>query len=268
MIEQLQTIIREGAQNIHDSYSRKLLKILFFSLTYILLTASSTLDYTRKVEPLPNMPKGNPDLSLGIVVHSNSTGVDVLADSSQNIRFSASKNYNKTAIELLRSSSIVDRTPKKFKFIDEKHGFSSDNIHEFSMMFDNENHQWKYIQFMPFNSVIEWVTEEKLRNYLNQWVKTFEDAGWKRVEYPKSDNPRHIQNFSLPTREYNVESQYCSWITKEYKAVIRVRLRHNYHYINYVPKAERKNIKETPDGYIAFIEIIKKSQYPYSFKKE
>lgn len=221
----------------------------------------SSLEYTRKVEPLADMPKGDPDPSLGIVVHGNSTGIDVLADSSQNIRFRASKNYAKTDIERLSSSSMVDRTPKKFKFIDEHHGFSSDNIFEFTMSFNYKNHQWEYIRFMPFPSVIEWVTEEKLIEYMNQWVKTFDDAGWKRVEYPKTDDPRRIRHFTLPTAEHNSHHQYCSWETNKYKAVIRVSLRDNKDYKYYVPKAERKNIKISPDGYIAFIAITKNSQY-------
>lgn len=238
-------------------YKKPIYILLILSL-YTFLVGMSSLEYTRKVEPLADMPKGDPDPSLGIVVHSNSTGIDVLRDSSQNIRFSASKNYAKTDIERLSSSSMVDRTPKKFKFIDEKHGFSSDNIFEFTMSFNYKNHQWEYIRFMPFPSVIEWVTEEKLREYLDQWVKTFEDAGWERIEYPKSAN---IQNFKLPTPKFYNLQQYCSWTTNEYKAVIRVSLRNNKNYKNYVLKAERKNIKSTPDGYIAFIEITKNSQY-------
>ncbi len=255
---------------IVQSTNIKLVKLLFLALSFILLTASSTVEYTRKVEPLANMPKGNPDLSLGIVVHENSTGTDVLADSSQNIRFSASKNRTKTHIERLSSSSMVDRTPKKFTFVDDKHGFSSDNIYEFSIFFKNENHQWEDIRFMPFPSVIEWVTEEKLQVYLNKWVKTFEDAGWERIEYPKSDDPTRIQNFSLPTPKSNSYHQYCSWTTKEYAAVITLALRDRSDYISYIPKAERKNLKTSPDGYIAFIKIVKKSQYPhfYSIKKD
>ena len=230
---------------------------------FMILVGMSSLEYTREVESLANMPKGNPDPNLGIVVCSNSTGIDVLEDSSQNIRFKASKNYAKTDIERLSSSSMVDRTPKKFKFIDEKHGFSSDRIFEFSILFSDKNHEWKSMQFMPFPSVIEWVTEEKLRAYLDEWVKTFEEAGWIRKEYSKSDNPYHIQNFKLPTPKYDYEHQYCSWTTNEYKAVIRVRLRNGKFYEHYVPKKERKNIKVTPDGYIAFISIYKKSQYSY-----
>lgn len=249
--------------------NRKLIKLLFLALSFNLLTASSTLEYTQKVEPLANMPKGNPDLSLGIVVHENSTGIDVLADSSQNIRFSASKNRTKTHIERLSSSSMVDRPPKKFKFVDDQHGFSSDNIYEFSISFNTKNHQWEYIRFMPFPSVIEWVTEEKLRIYLNKWVKTFEEAGWERIEYPKSDDPTRIQNFSLPTPKSNSYHQYCSWTTKEYKAVITLILRDPSRYKSYIPKAERKNLKISPDGYIAFIELTKKSQFPhyYSLQK-
>ena len=227
---------------------------------FMILVGMSSLEYTREVESLANMPKGNPDPNLGIVVCSNSTGIDVLEDSSQNIRFKASKNYAKTDIERLSSSSMVDRTPKKFRFIDEKYGFSSDRIFEFSILFSDKNHEWKSMQFMPFPSVIEWVTEEKLRAYLDEWVKIFEEAGWIRKEYPKSAK---IQNFQLPTpKGYNLP-QYCSWTTDEYKAVIRVSLRNGKFYEHYVPKKERKNIKVTPNGYIAFIDIYKKSQYSY-----
>ncbi|MBS0288250.1 MAG: hypothetical protein JSR17_13205 [Proteobacteria bacterium] len=206
------------------------------------------------------MPEGNPDLSLGIVVRPHSTGRDVVGDSSQNIRFRASKNYEKTAIEQLRSPSIVERSPKKFKFIDDKHGLSSDNIYEFSMMFDDKNQEWINIRFMPFCSVNEWVTEPKLREYLDGWVKKFEDAGWKREEYPKSDKPRSIQNFSIPTSEHNYRKQYCSWKTKGYKAAIYVTLRDNEDYKYYLPKKERKDIKEKPNGYIAFIDIYRNEE--------
>ncbi len=221
----------------------------------------STSDYTRQVDPLPDMPKGNPDPSLGIVIHPNSTAIDVLSDSSQAIRFRGTTNYSKTYIEQLSSSSMRDYVPKKFKFIDEKHGFASDGVFEYTMMFSRKNQQWDYIRFMPFPSVIEWVTEEKLRAYLDQWVKTFEDAGWKRVERPKSDNPLHRQNFVLPTTLYKNRHHYCTLTTDEYKAVIEVHIRNQKDYIYYVPKAERKNITVYHDGYIAFIEITKNSQY-------
>ena len=242
--------------------SKKLFRFLFFTFILIFLSGFSSLDYTRKTEPLPNTPPGNPNLSLGIVVHANSTGMDVLADSSQNIRFSASKTYDETAIELLRSSSRVDHTPKKFKFIDKEHGFSSDNIYEFSMMFDYKNHQWDYIRFMPFCSVIEWVTEEKLRVYLNKWDEIFEKAGWKSDLQIK-------QRFTLPTRQssYNFH-RYSVWETNDFKAVISVSVRDSDFYPSYVPKAERKKIKTVPPGYIVFIEIYKKSQYPSIYKND
>ena len=102
---------------------RKLTKIFLILLSFIVLTALSALDYTSKDEPLPNMPEGNPDPSVGIVVRENSTGIDVLADSSQNIRFTVMKNYEKTHIERLNSSSMRDRTPKKFTFVDKKTWF-------------------------------------------------------------------------------------------------------------------------------------------------
>jgi hypothetical protein len=188
------------------------------------------------------------------VVRSHSTGRDVVGDSSQNIRFSATKNYEETDIELLSSPSIVDKTPKTFHFIDEKHSLSSDNIYQFSMMFHSKNNEWSSIRFMPFCSVNEWVTEAKLREYLDGWVKIFEDAGWKRVEYPKTDDPLRKQNFSIPI-EKNQRHQYCSWKTKDYKARISVTLRDNFNYSSYVPKKDRKNIKEIPNGYIAFIRI-------------
>jgi hypothetical protein len=246
----------------------KLLQISILSLSFTFLSAISTLDYTRKAEPLPNMPEGNPDLSLGIVVHENSTGIDVLRDSSQNIRFSATKNYEQTHIATLSSSSMIDRTPKKFKFIDKNHGFSSESIYEFSINFNDKNNQWEYIRFMPFPSVIEWVTKDKLLEYLEKWVKTFEDAGWQRVEHAKSDNPLHIQNFMLPTPEYNNYHQYCSWTTKDYHAVIRVKLRAPFNYEYYIPKEQRNKLKTPPDGYMVFIHISKKSQYPDFYKDE
>jgi hypothetical protein len=245
---------------VHSCYL-KLKYLLALSLTFILLTAFSSLDYTRKVDPLPNMPKGNPDPNVGIVIRSNSSGTDVVGDSGQSVRFLGIKNYGDTHIERLSSSSIFDKTPKKIAFIDEKHGFSSDRIFEFSMMFSDKNHQWKYVRFMPFNSVVEWVTEDKLRAYLDNWVDVFENAGWKRVEHPKNDDPRYLQNFSLPTPKYNSYHQYCSWKTEEYEAVITVELRDPSDYKYYVPKAERKNIKTIPNGYIAFIELFKKSQF-------
>ena len=244
-----------------QSFDGKLVKLFILTLSFTFLTATSTLDYTRKVDPLPNMPKGNPDPNMGIVVHENSTGVDVLANSSQNIRFSLSKNRAKTHIERLSSSSMVDRTPKKFKFVDPKYGFLSNNIYEFSIWFSYLNHEWEHIRFMPFPSVIEWVTDEKLRIYLDKWVKTFDDSGWTRIKYPKSNNPNHIQHFTLPTPEYNYSHEYCSWKTQKYKAVIKIRLRDDKDYIDYVPKADRKNIIKTPHGYIAFIDITNNAQY-------
>ncbi|MBS0288249.1 MAG: hypothetical protein JSR17_13200 [Proteobacteria bacterium] len=235
--------------------NNKLFYITFLVISILIFSGFTTSSYTTKVEPLPNMPEGNPDLSLGIVVRPHSTGRDVVGDSSQNIRFRASKNYDETDIELLRSPSIVDKTPKKFKFMDEKHSLSSDNIYEFSMMFNPDNHEWDYFKFMPFCSVNEWVTEAKLREYLNGWVKKFEDAGWKRVEYQKSDDPRKIQNFSIPTHNNNHEKQYCSWKTSKYRGAIYVTLRDSEDYQYYIPKKDRKNIKEKPDGYVAFIHI-------------
>jgi hypothetical protein len=234
---------------------------IFLITSFTFLTAMSTSDYTRKADPLPNMPEGNPDPSLGIVIHPNSTAIDVLRDSSQAIRFRGTTNYSNTYIDQLSSSSMRDYTPKKFKFIDEKHGFSSDSVFEYTMLFSPKNQQWQSIRFMPFPSVIEWVTEEKLRAYLNQWVKTFEDAGWKRVERPKSDNPLHIQNFVLPTAKYKNRHHYCTLTTDEYEAVIEVYIRNNAQYERYTTKAERKDLKVYPDGYIAFIEITKNSQY-------
>lgn len=250
---------------------RKFTKLLITSFIIILLTAFSALDYTRKAEPLPNMPTGNPDLSLGIVVRENSTGRDVLADSSENIRFTAMKNFKKTEIMRLSSSSMVDRAPKKFTFIDKKHGFASDHIYEFSITFSNENDQWDYMRFMPFCSVIEWATEEKMKFYLDQWVQIFENAGWTRVKRPKSNNPSHMQDFTLPTAKNNGPNyEYCVWTTKEYKAIINVTMRDSDHYKNFVPKAQRKNITNIPNGYISFITISKKSQFPniYGATKE
>jgi hypothetical protein len=246
---------------ILSSCYKKLKYSLFLLTALTFLTAMSTSDYTRQVDPLPDMPKGNPDPSLGIVIHPNSTAIDVLSDSSQAIRFRGTTNYSKTYIEQLSSSSMRDYVPKKFKFIDEKHGFTSDGVFEYTMTFSRKNKQWKFIRFMPFPSVNEWVTEEKLRAYLDQWVKTFEDAGWKRVERPQSDNPRRMQNFTLPASKHDYYHQYCSWTTDEYEAVIEVYMRNREDYKYYIPKAERKNIKIYLDGYIAFIEITKNSQY-------
>jgi hypothetical protein len=231
------------------------LHILFLIVSFTVLSGLTTSGYTRKDEPLPNVPVGNPDLNLGIVVRSHSTGRDVVGDSSQNIRFSATKNYEKTDIELLSSPSIVDKTPKKFHFIDEKHSLSSDNIYQFSMMFNSKNHEWDVIRFMPFCSVNEWVTEAKLREYLDGWVKKFEDAGWKRVEYPETDDPRRIKNFTIPTPKYDHKKQYCSWKTNKYRASIYVTLRDSDDYKYYLPKKDRKHITEIPSGYIAFIHI-------------
>jgi hypothetical protein len=104
--------------------------------------------------------------------------------------------------------------------------------------------------------------------YLDIWVKTFENAGWTRIEYPKSDNPLHIQNFTLPTPEYNNYHQYCSWTTKDYHAVINISIRDSFNYKHYVPKAERNKVKTAPDGYIVFIKITKKSQYPFIYNNK
>ncbi len=242
-------------------YYKKLVAIVFLSVSFIFLTALSSLDYTKKVDPLPNMPEGNPDPNLGIVVHPHSTGVDVLADSSKNIRFTASKNYYKTAIELLSSSSLVDRSPKKFKFLDKKHGFSSDNIYQFKMMFNDKNYQWEVITFMPFPSVIEWVTKEKLIIYLDQWSKIFEDAGWKNVSKHYNYTSLQKYNYTLPVPENRYRAQSCVWETQNYEASISVSLRSTKNYLSYVPKTERKKVKEIPDGYIVFIDIVNKSQY-------
>lgn len=246
------------------NYFKKILQAVLLTCCFTLLAGfggTTTLDYTRKAETPADMPKGNPDPTLGIVVRPHSTGKDVLADSSQNIKFTVYMNFAETEIAKLDSSSRFEYTPKKLKFLDEKHGFSSDNIYEVMMMFDHKNHQWKYIQFMPFPSTIEWVTKEKLIEYLTNWVNTFEKTGWKRKEYPKSDDPKRIQNFALPTPEYNYPRRYCSWDTNDYEAVIEVSLRNKKFYPSYAPKEERKNITFTPDGYIAFITIYKKSQY-------
>lgn len=198
------------------SARRKIINLLFLSLVFIFFSGFgglTTSDYAEKVQTPENMPKGNPDPSLGIVVHGNSTGMDVLADSSQNIRFTASMSRKNTYITRLSSSSMIDRTPKKFKFIDGKHSFSSYNIYELAMLFSYEdNNQWEYIRFMPFPSVIEWVTEEKLKVYLEKWAKIFEDAGWK-------SNLQTRQNFTLPTPQSTHHSdQYGSWATKKYEA--------------------------------------------------
>ncbi len=232
----------------------------FLVLSLIFLSGFSS-EYTRKVEPLPNMPEGNPDPSLGIVIHSNSSGIDVLGDSSQNIRFSVSKNFDDTHIEVLRSSSMVDRTPKRFKFIDEKHGFSSDDIYEFSVMFDNKDHEWKSIKFMPFASVIHWVTAEEMKAYLKKWDKTFENAGWQHVECIQYDKSKRGHLFKLESPGENLLNVYCSWENEKYKVEMDARLRDPSGYIYYVPKKQRKSIKETPDGYTAFIKIYKKSKY-------
>lgn len=244
---------------IETFLKRKLTQSILLAAIFLCLTGMSTSNFTSKAEQIPDLPKGNPDLSLGIVVRENSTALEVLADSSQNVRFRASTSFDDTFIDQLSSSSMVDRTPKKFTFMDEKFGFKSDNIYEFLMMFSRHNQKWEYIHFMPFCSVIEWVTEPKLQEYLDQWGKIFEEAGWERINCTTSPDSKGIQHFTLPLGDPN--PPYCAWQTKEYKAVIFVRLRDNDDYSSYVPKKERKNIKEVPNGYIAFIKIHKKSQY-------
>jgi hypothetical protein len=246
---------------------KKILPVLLLGSAFIFLSAftgTTTLDYTRTLETPPTMPKGDPDPSLGIVIKPNSNGLEILADSSQNVRFTVFTYPAETDnVVLLRSSSRFEYTPKKITFLDEKNGFSSDNIYEFSVSFNYENYQWDSMRFMPFPSVIEWVTKEKLIAYLTTWANLFEKAGWEREKNPPLNQHDMIENFLLPTSKHNGLSYCCSWDTDEYEAVIQIDLRNKEQYKrSYVPKKERKKITFTPDGYIAFIIISKKSQYP------
>src|SRR5690606_34028836 len=85
----------------------KVIQIVFVALFFIFLNAFSTLDYTRKEHIMPNLPTGNPDLSVAILVRPDSTGVDILSDSSENIKFTASKDKRKNYISLL-STRMID----------------------------------------------------------------------------------------------------------------------------------------------------------------
>ena len=237
------------------------------TLTIFIFLSAFVMDMTRKGEPIPDLPKGNPDPTLGIVVRSNSTAKDVLSDSSENIRFVAINERDVGYIRYLGTRKD-DFSSKSFSFIDEKYGFSAEAVHKVSISFNvykTDNPIWQLIRFSPFEPSKP-KTKEEVLVYLEQWAHIFDEAGWSRNEYTDSPNPRKIRNYVLPTSEDIIKRRlYCSWSTdSHYEAMIWIDVHENDIY------NRRKKIKDTDkvDKYSVSISIDNLPQYPnYSNRK-
>ncbi|MFO1257332.1 MAG: hypothetical protein U1E78_02775 [Gammaproteobacteria bacterium] len=132
---------------------------------------SKPIDSPR--QPIP----GNPDPEAGIVVRFDSTAEDILADSSQNIKFNVSLLYGTTKIRYL-DIDLFDQNPKRFRIIDDACGFIADESYYASVSFDKNKENWYGLYFAPFLPGFP-KTESEIRPILDKWIYFFTKNGWK-----------------------------------------------------------------------------------------
>lgn len=229
---------------------QKILKLLAAILFFLSLTAFTS--FVEKDTPLAQEPTGNPDPDVGIVLKHNSTGLDVLADSSQKTRFNASKTIDGKHIR--RITTRIDLKPHKFSFVDDEVGFTADEVYFVTINFDDKTHEWSALNFTPYFIPSAWKTESELMPYLEKWTNLIDSAKWERhINTDKGYHHWEAGQIPRPGSQDNDRSVYHLWnVNDKYKAIFSIE--RNLYYPN-----ARKDVDE-PVYNIRFYIIREKQQ--------
>ena len=198
---------------------QKTLKLLAAILFFLSLTAFTS--FVGKDTPLAQEPTGNPDPDVGIVLKHNSTGLDVLADSSQKTRFGVLKTIDGKHIDMI--TTPIDLEPHKFSFVDDEVGFTADEVYFVTINFDEKTHEWSSFNFVPYFIPSAWKTESELVPYLKRWTNLIDDAKWER-------HIHHMEAEQIPSpNSQDNSSTYSKWIVKnKYKSLFIITRNTNY----------------------------------------
>jgi len=214
---------------------QKTLKLLVTIYFFLSLTAFTS--FVEKDTPLAQEPIGNPDPNVGIVLKPNSTGLDVLADSSQKTRFSVLKTIDGKHIDMI--TTPIDLKPHKFSFIDDEVGFTADEVYFVTINFDKKTHEWNALNFTPYFIPSAWKTESELMPYLNKWTNLIDNAKWKRhISADKGPYRWEAEQIPRPGSQDNDSSTYHLWNAQDkYEAIFSIERN------TYFPKV-KKNVDE------------------------
>jgi len=190
------------------------------------MVTTAFTSFVEKDTPLAQEPTGNPDPDVGIVLKHNSTGLDVLADSSQKTGFNASKTIDGKHIR--RITTRIDLKPHKFSFVDDEVGFTADEVYFVTINFDEKTHEWNALNFTPYFIPSAWKTESELMPYLKEWTNLIDNAKWER--HIHTDKSYHWEAEQIPRLgSQDDSSTYHLWNAEgKYEAFISVTRNTNY----------------------------------------
>jgi len=204
---------------------QKTLKLLAAILFFLSLTAFTS--FVEKDTPLAQEPTGNPDPDVGIVLKHNSTGLDVLADSSQKTRFGVLKTIDGKHIDMI--TTPIDLKPHKFSFVDDEVGFTADEVYFVTINFDEKTHEWSSFNFVPYFIPSAWKTESELVPYLKKWTNVIDNAKWVRDIHTDKSYHWEAEQIPRPSPQNKRRSTYHLWNAKgKYEALISVTRNTNY----------------------------------------
>ncbi|MFO1259211.1 MAG: hypothetical protein U1E78_12490 [Gammaproteobacteria bacterium] len=195
-------------------YRKSIISVAILILS-ILVTGFTNL--THPIDPPRKPIPGDPDPEAGIVVKFDSTAEDILADSSQNIKFNVSLFYGTTKIDHL-NIGLFDQAPKRFRLIDDACGFVADETYYASISFNEHRNVWNEIDFAPFLPGIS-KTDSEVNPILDKWVHFFDQLGWRSIE---ADPKKGVwMPYQLPYNSPYV-SVYQRWKCGGHRLVILV----------------------------------------------
>ncbi|MFO1258363.1 MAG: hypothetical protein U1E78_08160, partial [Gammaproteobacteria bacterium] len=196
-------------------YRKSIISVAILILS-ILVTGFTNL--THPIDPPRKPIPGDPDPEAGIVVKFDSTAEDILADSSQNIKFKALLYSGNTKIRHL-SIGLFDQAPKRFRLIDDACGFVADETYYAAASFPEDKNSWRGITFAPFLPGLS-KTDSEIKPILDTWIKFFNQSGWKTVD-PEPEKDSWVP-YQLPYSGIPDASVYQIWSCDKHKATIVV----------------------------------------------
>jgi len=168
----------------------------------------------------------NPQATQIRALALNSTGLDVLADSSQKTRFGVLKTIDGKHIDMI--TTPIDLKPHKFSFVDDEVGFTADEVYFVTINFDKKTHEWNALNFTPYFIPSAWKTESELMPYLKKWTNLIDNAKWER--HIHTDKSYHWEAEQIPRRGalYGKSSTYNKWIVKNKYSALFIIERKTY----------------------------------------
>lgn len=172
---------------------------LILSIFFLCAFTGFSKDADLKLEDI----RGNPDPEVGVVFKLDDTAPDIMAASSDNIRFRVDVIDGNRILGL---NLPIDFKPKKLTLVDKRLGFTGEVFRPFFHFSRRGTILAAY--FYPFDPS-EWRTKQETQPYLDKWVKIFDDAGWAR----KVPSPSQTwwEPLTYPTEKNLFQNNYMVW---------------------------------------------------------